>query len=188
MEGDELHYIAADRYTTRPLPAYRFIPGETAHPTADPRGHSYRPPGATAPPPPPYPAPEHWIECETYLFGCDLYNHAYWWEAHEAWESLWLQTVPGAAERELLQGLIQAANCHLKLRMRRFKAVDVLRLRYRDHLAPLAARLGAASFMGLPVANWLGRLERYYGTDLAAPTPRRAHDPKAFPFLFINLR
>jgi hypothetical protein len=188
MDGDELHYIAAERYTARPLPGYRFIPGETPHPTADPRGHSYRPPGVPPPPAPPYPGPAHWAECETYLFGCDLYNHAYWWEAHEAWESLWLQAPVEGEDRQLLQGLIQTANAHLKLRMRRFKAVDTLRGRYRAHLAPLAAQLGQAPLMGLQVADWLERLEAYYQPDAAGNAQRRSHDPKIFPFLLMDLK
>ena len=29
------------RYTRRPFPAYRFVPGKAPHPTCDPDGHSY---------------------------------------------------------------------------------------------------------------------------------------------------
>jgi hypothetical protein len=34
--------------------------------------------------------PEDWRSCDLYLYGIDLFNHGYWWEAHEALEDVWL--------------------------------------------------------------------------------------------------
>ena len=56
------------------------------HPTQDERGHSYSR-GEEAPAL--YFPPESWRENADYLYGVDLYNHGYLWEAHEAWEGLW---------------------------------------------------------------------------------------------------
>ena len=42
--------------------------------------------------------------------GLALYRAGYFWEAHEAWEPLWLAAPPNSRERALLQGLIQLAN------------------------------------------------------------------------------
>ena len=50
-----------------------------------------------------------------YRWGIDLYNNGYYWEAHEAWESLWRQT--SSLDRDFLQGLIQCAGAALKLAM-----------------------------------------------------------------------
>ena len=73
------------RYTDRPFPSYRFIPGKAAHPTRDRDGHSYNePPVRLAPF-----DPHDWYACEEYLYGIDLFNHGYWWEAHEALEAVW---------------------------------------------------------------------------------------------------
>lgn len=103
------------RYTQRPLPPYRYLPfrGDAGlpHPRNDPAGHSYHAeedylPNFT---------PDDWPGCETYLFGIDLFNHGYFWEAHETWETVWL----AAGGREtgcgvFVQGLIQLAAAQLK--------------------------------------------------------------------------
>lgn len=39
--------------------------------------------------------------------GVDLFNEHRFWEAHEAWEAIWLQA--SGAEKTYLQGLIQLA-------------------------------------------------------------------------------
>jgi len=49
-----------------------------------------------------------------YLYGIDLFNHHYWWEAHEAWEIVW-KCVPRFSRSGLfLQGLIQITAAMLK--------------------------------------------------------------------------
>ena len=49
-----------------------------------------------------------------FLWGVDLYNHQYFWEAHEVWEDLWKIAQSGSAMRKFLQGLIQYAAACLK--------------------------------------------------------------------------
>lgn len=73
------------RYSTRPFPPYRFVPGQTPHPRRHPHGHSY---GQAEPNPALFPA-EEWQKSDAYLYGIDLYNFAYWWECHEVFEGLW---------------------------------------------------------------------------------------------------
>ena len=98
------------RYTDRPLPAYRHVPGRTPHPTNHPRGHSF---GAETPPPPPLGA-DAWWASPTYLYGVDLFNQWDWWECHEVFESLWLATGRSTDVGQGLQALIQCAVAHLK--------------------------------------------------------------------------
>jgi hypothetical protein len=103
------------RYARRPLPPYRYVPGVRPHPNRDPEGHSYRPNPVSM-----CHAPwraEEWRTLDDWLYGVDLFNLFYFWEAHEAWEGLW-----AAAEREstpavMLQGLIQIAAALLKTHM-----------------------------------------------------------------------
>src|SRR6266496_2854246 len=68
-----------------PLPPYAHVPGRTPHPISDPRGHSF---GARHELPD-APDEKHWQQCRAYQYGIDLFNHGYYWEAHEAWEGLW---------------------------------------------------------------------------------------------------
>jgi len=70
----------------QPLPPYSFVPGRFPHPVNDPQGHSF---GAD-PPPAELLDPDRWQICRAYLYGVDLFNHGYYWEAHESWEGLWL--------------------------------------------------------------------------------------------------
>jgi hypothetical protein len=79
----------------------------------DPRGHSHgREEG-----PPPYVEPERWRENEAFLYGVDLYNLGYLWEAHEAWEGAWIASRADPDQADVLQGLIQCAAATLKIPM-----------------------------------------------------------------------
>lgn len=114
---DGMNFTTTDppRYTQRPFPPYRYLPFQgTAtrpHPRNDPEGHSYDAdedylPHFTA---------DDWPDCEPYLYGIDLFNHGYWWEAHEALETVWLAA--GGRETScgrFVQGLIQLAAAQLK--------------------------------------------------------------------------
>ena len=77
---------APPRYAPRlPFPSYAFLPGRDPHPQRDPAGHSYGEHGPTAV----HVDADDWRDNEPYLFGVDLYNHGFLWEAHEAWEGIW---------------------------------------------------------------------------------------------------
>jgi hypothetical protein len=95
-----------------PFPRYAHVPGQTPHPHSDPRGHSYGPPAAPAAPL----DPAHWPESRVYLYGLDLFNHGYYWEAHEAWEGLWHACGRAGTVADLLKGLIKLAAAGVKHR------------------------------------------------------------------------
>lgn len=168
---------ATPRLCRRRLPAYRHLPGLTPHPTADPRGHSY----GRAEEPGSVPPPEDWPACEAYLFGCDLYNRGYWWEAHEAWEGPWQGCRARPAQHRFLQGLIQAANAQLKLALGRPQAVGRLWEKAEAHFEAAAA---GRRFMGLALPDWRGATAHYLAARLAE-TPLR-HDPAAYPLLRMH--
>jgi predicted metal-dependent hydrolase len=62
------------------------------------------------------PLPESWSTCKTYLRGVDLFNHGYFWEAHETWESLWRVAKPRGTVSRFLKGLIKLAAACVKVR------------------------------------------------------------------------
>ncbi|MCF7804406.1 MAG: DUF309 domain-containing protein [Candidatus Marinimicrobia bacterium] len=98
----------------RNLPEYTFIPGEAPHPINDPEGHSYGKPE-------PSPAsldPGNWKQSGSYLFGIDLFNHGFYWEAHEEWEGLWHATGHTTGAGDFLKGLIKLAAAGVKMRQR----------------------------------------------------------------------
>jgi len=103
------------RYTQTPFPAYRYLPfrPDMPHPRRNPAGHSFDReeeflPGFSA---------DQWRDCHPYLYGIDLFNHGYWWEAHEAWEAVWLAAGQDTRTGQFIQGLIQVAAAQLKRSM-----------------------------------------------------------------------
>jgi len=71
----------------RPLPPYSYVPGRLPHPISDPPGHSYglheislgevqQGPVASVS------LVSGWRVSSDYLFGIDLFNHGFCWEAH----------------------------------------------------------------------------------------------------------
>jgi hypothetical protein len=145
--------VRVPRYTDLPLPPYRHAPGQTPHPTRDPRGHSF---GAA-----PLPAEL------AFRYGCDLFNRGFLWEAHEAWEGPW-RALPRGGERAcLLRGLIQAAAALLKERL---GAGDACRRLAARADANLALGSAAGPLAGLDVGAFRRALGRR-ATELHAPFP-----------------
>lgn len=95
-----------------PFPAYAYAPGRSPHPHRDPRGFDY---AAAAGPVSPL-RPEGWASCRPYLYGVDLFNHGYYWEAHEAWEALWHACGRRGTTADFLKGLIRLAAAGVKAR------------------------------------------------------------------------
>lgn len=57
-------------------------------------------------------SPERWRESASYRRGVEHFNARKFWEAHEAWEEIWLECE--GVQAEFLQGLIQSAAALLK--------------------------------------------------------------------------
>lgn len=95
-----------------PLPDYTYVPGrQHPHPTSDERGHSY---GVDIK----VEAfdPLRWDQCTAYLFGIDLFNFGYYWEAHEQWEAVWIEAGRRGNMADFLKGLIKLAAAGVKAR------------------------------------------------------------------------
>ena len=175
--------LAAGRLSSQPFPHYRFVPGRHPHPTADPAGHSYHPPGES-PPRVRWIAPEDWRRSPDYLYGCDLYNHGYWWEAHEAWEGLWQLCDKRAEQGYFLQGLIQVSACHLKRYVGQVDGVRRLFASSLGYFKRAGARAGG-TYIGLDVSAFMASVEQYYSGAVseAAVAP---HDPARYPYVSLK--
>lgn len=151
------------RYTQRPFPPYRYLPRRsgttTPHPRNDPDGHSYQQeeeylPGFT---------PDDWRSCAAYLHGIDLFNHGYWWEAHEALEGVWL----AAGQRDTLcgrfvQGLIQLAGAQLKRFMAEPRGAESLT---EAGVGKIAEAEVEGIYLGIEVAELISEAERCLRED-----------------------
>jgi hypothetical protein len=97
----------------KPFPAYAYVPRSgLPHPLSDPAGHSFgrRSVAGLAL------DRESWPLNRHYLFGFDLLNHQYYWEAHETWEPLWHASGRRGSVAVLLKGLIKLAAAGVKHR------------------------------------------------------------------------
>jgi uncharacterized protein len=144
------------RLTSLPLPAYRHRLGVTPHPVTDPRGHSF---GVREPAMRQAPWPDQWRDCELYLFGCDLFNLGFWWEAHEAWEAVWKALPRDSVQARFMQALIQIAAACLQVEAERVDGAARALQRAGTNLMPVMqelGRTGAKRYMGLDVAAWWG--------------------------------
>jgi len=141
---------------SRGFPAYAFLPGRDPHPSRDPRGHSYGVPEPAID----YAPPENWRANGVYLFGVDLYNHGYLWEAHEAWEGAWHASKRDPLQADFLQGLIQLSAAALKIAMEQPNGLARLTELGATKLDSVAARAGSR-YMGLPVVEFARRFREF---------------------------
>lgn len=148
------------RYTSRPLPRYRYVPGRTPHPVRDPDGHSH---GVTATGPDRFAAAE-WATCAEYLYGIDLFNHGYWWEAHDSLEQCWIAAGRTTPTGQWLQGLILVSVACLKNEQ---GFADVARRMARDGLDKFPRDAG--TLLGVDVVALRADILAHLHDGAAAP-------------------
>lgn len=95
----------------RALPSYSYVPGMHPHPIREEEGHSFGVEVSVSDF-----DPERWQECDEYLFGVDLFNAGFYWEAHEAWEAVWICVGRTGLIADFLKGLIKLAAAGVKAR------------------------------------------------------------------------
>ena len=88
----------------RELPPYSYVPGLHPHPISDPRGHMHGHEESDV------------DQAGAIAFGFDLFNHGYYWEAHEAWEQAWVSAGRKGELADILKGLIKLAAAGVKAR------------------------------------------------------------------------
>lgn len=87
------------------LPPYTYVPGCAPHPISAPDGHlrDFR-------------LPQEWSRQDHLQWGRRLFEHGYYWEAHEAWEHLWLELGRTSRDALMVKGLIKLAASAVKCR------------------------------------------------------------------------
>lgn len=147
-------------------PTRRYLPGEYPRPASPPLE-----PGAQA--------AADWRHDRAYLRGADLFNRAYWWEAHEAWEERWRHAEDPC--RLYMQGLIQIAAGLLKWHIgnkrghRRLWGKGRAKLEALSHATP--------HFMGLDLPAFRLRLDAF---ERLAPTPNASVERSAAVVLLLH--
>ncbi len=143
----------------RDFPPYRYIPGFSPHPITDPQGHSYRKKNDQ------FPtitcqnnSPGNWRKNRQYLYGVDLFNFSYWWEAHEAWEHDWNRTK--GDQKIFLQGLIQICAAMIKQHVCQWRGTTNLSNRGCAKLAQIQSNFPV--YMGLDLNHFLYQLDVFF--------------------------
>ena len=143
------------------FPPYAFLPGRDPHPVRDPRGHSYT---EEDEPTAVHIDAAHWRENPPYLYGVDLYNHGYLWEAHEAWESIWHPAKHDELHANFLQGLIQCAAACLKVAMDQPAGLAKLSDLGIGRLERVAAEVGP-EFMGVDLDSFTREMRVFASSE-----------------------
>jgi predicted metal-dependent hydrolase len=147
------------------LPHYAYVPGTIhPHPTSDPRGHSYRkkPDDSLSF------SPDSWQTCQPFLFGIDLFNHGYYWEAHESWESLWRLCDRQSKPAKFLKALIKLAAAGVKRR----EGVPAGVQSHAERAKQLLHEIGdiESNYMGLRLTDLIHLADRFLETGAAVET------------------
>jgi hypothetical protein len=145
-------------YPQRRFPPYRYVPGLYPHPLRDPSGHSYEAPPRTRRAT--VWEPSAWRTLSEWLFGVDLFNAFFFWEAHESWESLWAAKPRDSAPARMLQGLIQIAAALLKIHLGSIAGAASLSHDGLDKLSQSAAT--CPTLLGLDLHTTISHFTHYF--------------------------
>jgi hypothetical protein len=157
------------------FPPYAYLPGRQPHPVRDPAGHSYQvdPPVVA----------EISLDSDVFRWGLDLFNHGYYWEAHEAWEGLWQVADRGSSLRMLLKGLILLSAAGVKIREDKHAAA----VRHLGHAAEQLRRLTPDCVferaLGMSPAELSKSAEAAVGTSAALQTTAIGQPQLVFDFI-----
>ncbi|HWN71102.1 MAG TPA: DUF309 domain-containing protein, partial [Haliangium sp.] len=121
---------------------------------------------------------DDWQGHPAFLWGLDLYNHGYPWEAHEVWETLWRQAPHGSAVRAMLQGLIQCAAAVVHATAGRAAGQRRLAERALARLDAVQAAVGPRC-LGIDVADLAQAMRAFAHAGGAEDWPRIALAPES---------
>ncbi len=165
------------------LPPYAFVPGRSPHPISDPAGHSFgKPVGPVECPP-----PSEWRKSPEFCYGVDLFNHGYYWEAHESWEAVWRGCERQSPAADFLKGLIKLAAAGVKVREGRPEGVRRHAARAAELFASVQARLGekTAGYFGLAFADLLAAAKLAFEVSASQSASGDPPTKIVFPFQLL---
>jgi len=165
------------------LPPYAYTPGLSPHPTRDPEGHKLKikiEGNDTF-------TSAQWEVCEPYLLGFDMFNHGFYWEAHEAWEALWQAIEREGRRATFLKGLIKLTASGVKARQGSKSGVK--------HLADGAIKEFRAvesknqndcgNYMGLDLKALIDITEKVKALDINKAIVSGEHSPRVYDFILL---
>lgn len=144
-----------NRLTDWPFPPYSYVTGHFPHPLRGPDGH-----GCAGPKEPTSaPTEDTWQDCEMYLWGIDLFNAGFYWEAHEAWEAVWHACNRTGPLANMLKVLIKFAAAGVKARENRPEGIRRHTSRAGE-LLKLLSTLNADKVLGMDLQRLVQDAEK----------------------------
>lgn len=117
------------------------------------------------------------------LYGIELCDRGYYWEAHEVLEAAWRATAQNGRDRQALRAIIQLANAGLKLRMGRPRAALRLLNEVCGRLTDALSSGGESGFAAALDAAGLNALVRVLAARLGRETTLQTEVPPIRPHL-----
>lgn len=132
------------------LPPYTFVPSsDLPHPIRHPEGHSFgrknRSPKALN--------AQTWAENRSYLLALDLFNHGFYWEAHDEWDRLWRSSGPDTPVGRFLKGLVKLSAAGVKVRENSIHGVRRHAASAGEVFADVAAETTSDRYCGLRLTH-----------------------------------
>lgn len=117
-----------------------------------------------------------------YVEGIDCFNRGAYFQAHEVWESVWMEE--SGAAKDFYKGLIQAAVCLHHFGNGNTRGARKLCVSSRRYLSNYGPR-----FQGIDIQRLLDELERCCADLLASQeeTPRGKRDSRLLPKLQLGV-
>ena len=95
----------------------------------------------------------------------DLFNHGCYWEAHEAWEDLWLPLENEDPLRIFTQGLIQASAALLKIRLQQPRPANSIWSRGKSRLLMIDSQQEESLYRGVHIQNFCHEIDQIIGSE-----------------------
>lgn len=124
------------------------------------------------------PTAAEWRSHAGHRHGIDLFNHGYYWEAHEEWEAIWRAAGKKGATADLFKGLIKLAAAGVKYREGRAAGVASHAAKAVAIFTRLAEQQGSAEvgYLGLCLGDLLA-----FARQTAALAPVATADTTELP-------
>ena len=92
------------------------------------------------------------------MFAADLFDHRYFWEAHEAWEAMWHECPKPSVDRDVLQSLIQTAAALLQFHLGAHRSAALLLDRARKRME----RINLSHHQGIDIDGLFQDTEEFF--------------------------
>lgn len=148
MNSIELKLRYCSQY---PLPDYRYIPGKGMKDEHRQDLPHFKAQKLNS---------KNWTSHEAYLYGIDLFNHAFLFEAHEVWEELWFVCGTQSQEGQFLKSLIQLAAAQLKLNLQQSRPAERLMETAKKILEKISSEQSETLYLGLSLTSLIEELKQ----------------------------